>query len=123
MILMQTFYLTDTGKVRDHNEDNGIILSNEKNEYLLAVADGMGGHKAGEVASAIVINHLTEEFYAIDTLGDKDSAIEWLRNIVTEMNNKIFDYTKENPDSKGMGTTFVCAIKTKDYLLYGNIGD
>ena len=39
------------------------------------------------------------------------------------MNNKIFDYTKENPDSKGMGTTFVCAIKTKDYLLYGNIGD
>ena len=39
------------------------------------------------------------------------------------MNSKIFDYTKENPDSKGMGTTFVCAIKTKDYLLYGNIGD
>jgi protein phosphatase len=39
------------------------------------------------------------------------------------MNTKIFDYTKENPDSKGMGTTFVCAIKTKDYLLYGNIGD
>ena len=120
---MQTFYLTDTGKVREHNEDNGIILNNENGEYLLAVADGMGGHKAGEVASAIVINHLTEEFYAIDTLGDKDSAIEWLRNIVTEMNNKIFDYTKENPDSKGMGTTFVCAIKTKDYLLYGNIGD
>ena len=120
---MQTFYLTDTGKVREHNEDNGIILQNENDEYLLAVADGMGGHKAGEVASAIVINHLTEEFYALDTLGDKDSAIEWLRSIVTEMNNKIFDYTKENPDSKGMGTTFVCAIRTPDYLLYGNIGD
>ncbi len=123
MIVMQTFYLTDTGKVREHNEDNGIILQNENDEYLLAVADGMGGHKAGEVASAIVINHLTEEFYALDTLGDKDSAIEWLRSIVTEMNNKIFDYTKENPDSKGMGTTFVCAIRTPDYLLYGNIGD
>ena len=39
------------------------------------------------------------------------------------MNDKIFEYTKENPDSKGMGTTFVCAIKTKDYLLYGNVGD
>ena len=59
---METFYLTDTGKIRDHNEDNVIILSNDKGEYLLAVADGMGGHKAGEVASAIVINHLTEEF-------------------------------------------------------------
>ncbi len=120
---MQTFYLTDTGKVREHNEDNVIILSNEKNEYILAVADGMGGHKAGEVASAIVINHLTEEFYGLETLGTKENAIDWLRNIVTEMNQKIFDYTKENSDSKGMGTTFVCAIKTNDYLLYGNIGD
>ena len=120
---MQTFYLTDTGKVREHNEDNVIILNNENNEYILAVADGMGGHKAGEVASAIVIDHLTEEFYRLDTLGTKEATIDWLRNIVTEMNNKIFDYTKENPDSKGMGTTFVCAIKTKDYLLYGNIGD
>lgn len=120
---MQTFYLTDTGKVREHNEDNVIILHNENDEYLMAVADGMGGHRAGEVASAIVINHLTEEFYALDTLGDKEAAIDFLRDIVTTMNNKIFDYTKENPDSKGMGTTFVCAIRTKDYLLYGNIGD
>jgi len=120
---MQTFYLTDTGKIREHNEDNVIILSNNKDEYILAVADGMGGHKAGEVASAIVINHLTEEFYELDTIGTKENAIDWLRNIVTEMNQKIFEYTKENPDSKGMGTTFVCAIKTNDYLLYGNIGD
>ena len=115
---MQTFYLTDTGKVRDHNEDNVIILNNDNKEYILAVADGMGGHKAGEVASAIAINHLTEEFYRLDTIGSKESAIDWLRNIVTEINNKIFDYTKENPDSKGMGTTFVCAIKTPEYKLH-----
>ena len=89
---MQTFYITDTGKIRDHNEDNVIILNNENNEYILAVADGMGGHKAGEVASEIVINHLTEEFYRLDSLGPKEVAIEWLRNIVNEMNNKIFDY-------------------------------
>ena len=120
---METAYITDSGKVRDHNEDNVIILNNENDEYILAVADGMGGHRAGEVASEIVINHLTEEFYRLESIGNKETAIEWLRNIVTEMNNKIFEYTKENPDSKGMGTTFVCAIITKDYLLYGNIGD
>ena len=55
---MKTFYLTDSGRVREHNEDNLIIVKNKNNEYLLAVADGMGGHKAGEVASSIAINHL-----------------------------------------------------------------
>ena len=120
---MQTCYMTDTGKVRDHNEDNVIILNNEHGEYILAVADGMGGHKAGEVASAIVINHLTEEFYRLETLGDKATAVDWLRNIVTEINKQIFEYTDNNPDSKGMGTTLVVALKTDDYILYGNIGD
>jgi len=120
---MKTFYLTDTGKIRDHNEDNVIILNNEHNEYILAVADGMGGHKAGEVASAIAIDHLQDEFNKLSTFGNKEDAIEWLRNIVVEINNKIFEYTKENPNSKGMGTTLVVAIKTSDYILYGNIGD
>ncbi len=120
---MQTFYLTDPGKVRTHNEDNVIILNNNNNEFLLAVADGMGGHKAGEVASAIAIDHLHDEFDKLETFGTKENAIDWLRNIVVEINNKIFDYTSKNPDSKGMGTTLVVAIKTNDYILYGNIGD
>lgn len=120
---MQTFYLTDAGKVRSHNEDSVAIVNNDKNEYLLAVADGMGGHKAGEVASSIAINYLTESFYKLDTLGDKEEAIEWLRDVVVLINNKIFEYTNNNPDSKGMGTTLVVAIKTDDYILFGNIGD
>ena len=120
---MQTFYSTDPGKVRENNEDSVIILNNDNNEYVLAVADGMGGHNDGEVASMIAINHLTEEFYRLDSLGTKENAIEWLREIVVEINDKIFDYTKENPSSQGMGTTFVIAIKTDDYILFGNIGD
>ena len=60
---MQTFYFTDSGKVRTHNEDSVIIINNEHGEYILAVADGMGGHKAGEVASAIATNHIRESFY------------------------------------------------------------
>lgn len=120
---MQTFYLTDPGKVRTHNEDSVIIINNKNNEYLMAVADGMGGHKAGEVASSIATKHLDKEFKKKDTIGDKNAAIEWLRNIVTEINNKIFTYTKNHPDSKGMGTTLVVAIKTNDYIIFGNIGD
>ena len=120
---MQTFYLTDAGKVRTHNEDSVTIINNENNEYILAVADGMGGHKAGEVASNIAIEHITDEFYKLTTIGTKEDAIEWLRTKVTEINDKIFAYTKQNPESKGMGTTLVIAIKTNDYILFGNIGD
>ena len=120
---MQTFYMTDAGKVRTHNEDNVTIISNKNNEFVLAVADGMGGHKAGEVASNIAIEYITESFEALDTLGKKEDAIEWLHNIVKEINNKIFSYTSQHPESKGMGTTLVIALKTDDYILYGNIGD
>ena len=120
---MQTFYLTDPGKVRSHNEDSVTILKNDNNEYLLAVADGMGGHKAGEVASDIAIRCLTDSFNSISSFNGKNNAIEWLRNIVTEINKQIFEYTDNNPDSKGMGTTLVVAIKSDDYVLFGNIGD
>lgn len=120
---MQTFYMTDAGKVRTHNEDNVVIINNKNEEFILAVADGMGGHKAGEVASNIAIEHITENFEKIESFGKKEDAIEWLRNIVREINEKIFAYTKVHPESKGMGTTLVVAIKTKDYILYGNIGD
>ena len=120
---MQTFYLTDPGKVRTHNEDNVTILNNNNQDFLLAVADGMGGHKAGEVASKIAIDHLVDEFNKLDSFGTKNTAIEWIRNIVVEINNMIFDYTNNNPNSKGMGTTLVLAIKTNDYILFGNIGD
>ena len=64
---MKSFFLTDTGKVRDHNEDSVIILKNSNNEYLLAVADGMGGHKAGEVASNMAIEHITNKFNSLES--------------------------------------------------------
>lgn len=120
---MKTFYLTDAGCVRDHNEDSVIILKNIENVYLMAVADGMGGHSAGEVASSITISHLGKHFNETFFNMDKENAIKWLRDTVTEINGLIFHYAKEHPESKGMGTTLVCAIVAKDYILLGNIGD
>ena len=120
---MKSFYLTDTGKVRDHNEDSVIIVRNNENSYLMAVADGMGGHSCGEVASSLVIkylgHHFQESFYNMD----KDSAINFINDSVNEVNSMIFKYQQNNPESKGMGTTLVMAILTKDYLLMANIGD
>ena len=97
---MKTFFLTDTGRVRDHNEDSVTILKNANNEYLLAVADGMGGHKAGEVASSMAINHITSKFNSLESLGSKEKAINWIREEVAEINNSIFSYTALHEESK-----------------------
>ena len=120
---MKYFYITDTGSVREHNEDSVTIVENSTGEYMLAVADGMGGHRAGEVASNIVINHLTDTFLKNKALGTKDEAINWLKETVSESNQLIIEHTQAHPESTGMGTTIVTALLTKDYLLFGNIGD
>ena len=120
---MKTFFLTDTGKVRDHNEDSVTILKNKNNEYLLVVADGMGGHKCGEVASSMAVDHITKKFEELESLGDKATAVNWIRDEIAAINKSIFDYTAIYEESKGMGTTFVAALFTRDYLLFANVGD
>ncbi len=120
---MKSFYLTDSGKVRDHNEDSVTILKNANNEYLLIVADGMGGHRAGEVASSMVLTHLGKSFSEVDSLGSKIDAINWMKDHISQINKEIIDHTKEHPDSLGMGTTTVMALLTSTYLIFGNIGD
>ena len=120
---MKSFYLTDTGKIRNHNEDSVTILKNSNNEYLMIVADGMGGHRAGEVASSLVLTHLGKRFTETSTIGSKIDGINWIRDNIAEINKERIDYTKENPESTGMGTTCVLALLTKEFLIFGNVGD
>ena len=120
---MKSFYLTDTGKVRSHNEDSVTIVKNSANEMLMIVADGMGGHRAGEVASSMVVTHMGARFSELSTIGTKLDAVNWLKENVDEINNNIIKYGEENPDSSGLGTTVVMALLTKEFLIFCNIGD
>ncbi len=120
---MKSFYLTDAGKVRDHNEDSVIITKNNEGHYLMAIADGMGGHSAGEVASSIAISYLGKHFKETFMNMSKVDAVNWIRDSVDEINTLIFQHEKSHPESKGMGTTLVMAVLTSDYLLFGNVGD
>lgn len=120
---MKSFYITDTGKVRSHNEDSVTIVKNAASEHLMIVADGMGGHRAGEVASSMVISQIGERFQKLSTIGTKQDAIAWLRENVREVNSKIIQYSNEHPEAAGLGTTCVMALLTKEMLLFVNIGD
>lgn len=120
---MEFSYLTDPGQVRDHNEDSVTIVKNGSGEVLMAVADGMGGHKGGEIASSIAITHIGKRFIDTSSVGNKEDAINFLKEIVSEANMLLYKYTEDNPESNGMGTTIVMALLTKEFLLFGNIGD
>ena len=120
---MRYGYLTDPGKIRERNEDSVIIVENMSGEVLLCVADGMGGHKDGEVASSIAITHISKRFKSISSVGNKEDAINWIQSTVSEANVEIFKYISNHPESVGMGTTIVLAVLTPSFLLFGNIGD
>ena len=83
---MKLYYQTDPGKVRSHNEDSVTIVENLNKEYLAVVADGMGGHKAGEVASSLAVNELSRRFSELSSIGTKEEAVVWLKEIIDEIN-------------------------------------
>ena len=120
---MKSYYLTDVGKVRSHNEDSVLIIENTSGETLMLVCDGMGGHRAGEVASSLAVTHFGKRFQKLSSVGSKLVGVNWLNDNISEINEAILDYAKTHFDSTGLGTTIVLALKTDNFLIFGNIGD
>jgi len=120
---MKSYYLTDSGRVRTHNEDSVTIVKNSSDEFLMIVADGMGGHRAGEVASSMVVTQIGSRFSTLSSIGTKLDAVNWLNENINEINHAIIKYADEHTDSVGMGTTVVMALLTADFLMFANIGD
>lgn len=120
---MKSAFITDKGMVRSHNEDSVTIVENMMGEVMMIVADGMGGHRAGEIASGIAVSRLGGLFEKLSSVGNKEDAANWLDENVNLVNREIIKYAEANPECLGMGTTLVLAILTKNFLLFGNIGD
>jgi PPM family protein phosphatase len=120
---MNTVFLTDRGKVRLHNEDNGGVFSNQKGQHLAVVADGMGGHRAGDVASEMTVQFLKSKWEKVENLRTADEAEKWLETTITAVNRHVFEHSKQHAECEGMGTTVVAAICTDLFVSLANIGD
>lgn len=97
-----------------------------KGEHFLAlIADGMGGHKAGDVASSKTIQLFEKAWNSIseDEIETPVKAEEWLLKTVTNTNLELFQYANSNADCNGMGTTLVGTLCTPSYLTILHIGD
>ncbi len=107
--------ISHTGKVRSNNQDSGYAGAN-----LFAVADGMGGHAGGDVASSIAIQRLEPLDQAFMSTDDAQAS---LQAAVTTAAGDLIRAAKERPELAGLGTTVSAIIMVDDYAVIGHIGD
>ncbi len=120
---------TDTGRVREHNEDT---IASDVDVGLLVLADGMGGYNAGEVASGIAvktITNLVREGLAREDLGTIDRTTGLarpsivLRDAITRANKIIYQTARSQAECEGMGTTVVAALFHDNRISIAHVGD
>lgn len=111
-----------TGNFRKNNEDTTAIILNGTNQQLLLVADGMGGHQHGEVASEFVRDKLIEAWKNTNLLRVNE-AEKFMKNLIIQVNRELYDFSTTDDKYKGMGTTIVLAAFIKDTIIVLNIGD
>lgn len=114
-----TSLLTDIGLKRSLNEDSASYFEDE-NYKIYVVADGMGGHNAGEVASEIaaqkIVNYVKNNFL-------KSDIQNILKQAIKSANTEIYEYSKTAKTLNGMGTTVTACLITKDFIHIANVGD
>ncbi len=121
---LEIFGLTDEGLVRDHNED---YISWNADSGLVILADGMGGHNAGEVASELAVTSIVdalEEVLSPDIKGACDMDFEEVvHEAVVFANDEINLHAKTHPECTGMGTTIVMSLFHDDSVILASVGD
>lgn len=118
---MKTFSLTDIGRKREVNQDYVYVTDKPVGHIpnLFVVADGMGGHKAGDFASKYAVQVLEEHIRNNSGMGPEVIITE----AVQEANRKIVEKARENTEMEGMGTTLVVATIIEHTLYFANVGD
>jgi len=126
---IQIYGETDVGSVRDHNEDS---IGSDESIALLVLADGMGGHRGGEMASAItvstVLKTVTDKTKKINT-GDTDEETGFstesvaVHEAVTLANKNVHDSSEANAQYRGMGTTVVVVMFYDNRFTVAHVGD
>jgi protein phosphatase len=119
MIILNTVGVTDVGLRRSHNEDDYVIMQDQR---VVAVADGMGGAAAGEVASGIFVSTVREFFTAQD-LDSEETASQAVQQVFSVANERMIGHVDRNPSDAGMGCTAELLTFTEGRYIIGHVGD
>lgn len=113
----KAYAISDVGRVRSNNED--AFFSTDR-EGVFLVADGMGGHKAGEVASDMAKNIISAKLMALTSTENLENAI---RDAFLEANEKVREMAKSSPEKEGMGSTCVVMMLRDQNFYLAHVGD
>lgn len=127
---LRGYALTDTGRVRDNNEDSVHLWLRDDRFILAVVADGMGGAVAGEEASSIAVETIENGLKVLATedaehytLMEQDALIEQMKEAIYRANLNIVEKAVANPELKGMGTTLTMSVIRGSHITIGHVGD
>jgi len=109
--------------MREKNQDAFLVKENSHGDLLAIVCDGIGGGKAGEVASSQVVQFFDENFSNSGPFNTNEELIEYLNRNISLANRKVFDLGKSNENYAGMGTTLTGVLINKNASYSINIGD
>ena len=112
---------SDIGKKRAVNEDRAMVLTHDKLQ-LAVVADGMGGHNAGDVASTMAVDGFQKAFESAPGL-HADAKQQWLEKTVKRVNKEIYHYSLTHEACRGMGTTIIAALIDQQKASICHVGD
>ncbi|MDF2960138.1 MAG: serine/threonine protein phosphatase [Paenibacillus sp.] len=120
---MKTANETDIGRVRKVNEDRAVVQENLNGFVLAIVADGMGGHQAGDIASQMAVDIIHTDLQAIPQGASVEERRNRLKAAIELANEKIFAFAAERENYHGMGTTVVVVVADEESVVVGHIGD
>ncbi|MHA6251344.1 Stp1/IreP family PP2C-type Ser/Thr phosphatase [Oceanobacillus sp. CAU 1775] len=120
---MEAYFLTDIGKVRSHNEDSGGIFFNKEGQVLALIADGMGGHLGGDVASQMATEFIKKQWEIAEKKIRPNEVETWIKETIDGANKVIFEGSLESEDLKGMGTTVVLVVCLDEFISIAHVGD
>ncbi|MBP3961111.1 Stp1/IreP family PP2C-type Ser/Thr phosphatase [Paenibacillus lignilyticus] len=120
---MKIAYRSDVGRIRSINEDTAWSDSYEFGLTVAIVADGMGGHKAGEVASQLAVDTFREALQGVSAALSLEERKLLMSQAILQANEVVFDMASNNEQFHNMGTTVVAALIQDDNGVIGHIGD
>ncbi|OZS79239.1 hypothetical protein CF394_02135 [Tetzosporium hominis] len=122
---MEFIHRTDIGKKRAINEDYLDVVEKEQGMVLAVLADGMGGHNAGDVASELAVRFLVDRFHKskLHLTSDSNAVSSWLKEAYEGANERISTIAESDPSCKGMGTTLIAAVFQNNKVTFAHIGD